>query len=75
MSEPVVADFLEAAWQNVLQEAADELLGGDCHLAIAAAAASAVREGDSAQAVRSRFRLDDPPIADRHAEDVRGQIA
>jgi hypothetical protein len=29
--EAIVADTLQAGWQNVLEEAADELLGGDGH--------------------------------------------
>jgi len=47
--EAVIADVLEARWQGVLQEAADELLGGDGHhLGFAAVAVIFPLEGDLA---------------------------
>src|SRR5215469_17327025 len=32
--QPVVADAMKALWENVEQEAPDELAGGECHCAV-----------------------------------------
>ncbi len=74
MGESVMADFLKAARQDVLQEAADELLSRDCHPAILRAPALAVGISDPAQVIRTRLDLYDPAIADRHAEDIGRQV-
>ena len=49
--QAVVADAVEPAWQDMEQEAADELLGGKCHHLLPVGAAAAiilVAEGDAA---------------------------
>ena len=75
MGEAVVPDLLKAAGQDMLQEPPEELFGGDRHGPPARAAVGAVGEGHAAQAIRPGLALHDPPVADGHAVDIRGQIA
>ena len=70
--QPVVADAVEAAGQNVQQEAADELLGTQRHGLVARLPRGAVilaAEGDA-----TLVEGDESPVGDRHPVGVTGQI-
>ena len=67
--EAVVANFLEALGQEVLQEAADELLGGEGAGLPVAGGAVAVAKGDL-----TLVQFEDTVVGEGHPEDVRGQI-
>ena len=64
--ETVVADFLEAGGQDVLEEAAEELHRVQRHPPRPVRADTAIGERDLAVVTR-----DDAMVADRHAEDIR----
>lgn len=70
--QAVVPDAMEAAWQDMKQEAADELVGRQCHdlLAIGAVAAVVlVAESDAAL-----VEGDQPAVRNRDPVSVAGQI-
>ena len=68
--EAVIADALEAGRQGVLQEAADELLGGDGHhLGVAGVAVIFPLEGDLAI-----FEGQQTLVGDGHAVGVAAEI-
>ena len=67
--ESVVADFLKAAGQDVLHEAADELLTGGVSRYRTLAAAGCHPVSDPCG-----IDVHDPVVADRHAVDVRRQV-
>jgi hypothetical protein len=70
--QPVVADAVKPFWQNVEQEAPDELVGGEGHCAVprpAVAAVILVPEGDAAVVERN-----EPAVRDGDAMRVAGEI-
>ena len=70
--QAVVADAMEPARQNVKQEAADELVGAECHDALpvrAIAAIILVAEGDA-----GRVEGEQPPVRDGDAVSVAREI-
>ncbi len=67
-----MTDAMEALWKNVEQEAADELVGGECHDALPARAMEAivlVAERDTGLVER-----DQPTVRDGDAVGVSSQI-
>ena len=70
--QAVVADAMEATWQNVDQEAADELVGGERHELLSFATFGAIvlpLEGDAIAVER-----DQPAVGDGNAVGVARQI-
>ena len=67
--ETVVADLLKTFGQDVLQEATDELLGGQATCFAVAAGAVAVAKGDLAV-----LEFEDTVVGESDAEDIRGQV-
>ena len=67
--QTVVADFDEAWWEDVLEEAADELLGAECAVAKLVSGRLFVDERDV-----PIFQVAQAVVADGHAKDVRGEI-
>ena len=67
--EAVVADLLKAGGQDVLEEAAEELHRVQGHLPGSVRADAAIGEGHLAIVAG-----DDAMVADRHAEDIRGEV-
>lgn len=66
--QAVVTDAVEALWQNVEQEAADELVGGQRHDLLAVSATPAViliTEGDA-----GLVEAKEPAVRDRHTVGV-----
>ena len=67
--QTVVTDFDEAWGQDVLEEAANELFGGDGAVLNSIGGGLFIRESEV-----TVFELAETGVADRHAEDVRGEI-
>ena len=67
--QAVVTDLDEARWEDVLQEAADELLGIEGAVAELVSGRLFVGESDP-----TIFQLTDAVVADSDAEDVRSEI-
>ena|SRR6266566_5632828 len=67
--QTVVADFNEAWWEDVLQEAADELLGIEGAVLELVSGRLFIRESDVAV-----LQLTEAVVADSDTEDVRGEI-
>ena len=67
--ETVIADFLEAFGQDVLQETTDELLGGQGAGFPVAGGAVAVTKGDL-----TLLKFKDTPVGESDPKDIRGQI-
>ena len=65
-----MADFLEPGGKDVLEEAAEKLHRVQRHLPRPVRSDTAIGEGDLAVVAG-----DDAMVADRHSEDVRGEIA
>lgn len=71
--QAVVANAMQAFWQHVDEEAADELVGGERHLLISIAALDAVIlpfEGDA-----SLVKDDQAAVGDGHAVGVTREIS
>ena len=69
MPEAEVSDFVQTLGQDVLEEAAHELLAGDAAHPPAVGFAMLVADGDSLV-----VEADDASVGDRDAEDVAGKI-
>ena len=69
MPEAEVSDFVQTLGQDVLEEAAHELLAGDAAHPPAVGFAMRVADGDSLV-----VEADDASVGDRDAEDVAGEI-
>ena len=67
--QTVVADFDEAWWEDVLEEAADELLGAEGALAKVVSGRLFVGESDLAL-----LQFTQTVVADGDAKDVRSEI-
>src|SRR4030088_3757385 len=70
--QAVVADAVEAFWQHVDEETADELVGGECHALVSIAALDAIvlpLEGDALLVAG-----DQAAVGDGHAMGVARQI-
>ena len=67
--QTVVADFEEALGEDVLEEAANELCGGDGAVSKLVSGRLFIGESDVAL-----FQLTEAVVADRDTEDVRGEI-
>ncbi|MEK6283806.1 MAG: hypothetical protein AABN95_25905 [Acidobacteriota bacterium] len=67
--QAVVTDFNEAWWEHVLEEAADELLGGDGATLELISGGVFVRESDLAI-----MEVAEAVVTEGHAKDVRGEI-
>src|SRR5690242_16062572 len=69
MPQAEVANFVEAAWQHVLEEAAHELLAAEPAGAPLAGLAVLVLDRD-----RLVVEIDDAGVGERDAEDVAGEV-
>jgi hypothetical protein len=67
--QTVVADFDEARWEHVLEEAADELEGGDSAVLKLVSGGLFVRESDAAL-----FQFTQAAVTEGDAKDVRSEI-
>ncbi len=67
--QAVVTDLDEAGWEDVLEEAADELCGGEC--AVLELLSGRLFEGESDLTI---FQLEQAVVADGDAKDIRGEI-
>ena len=66
MSEAEVTHLLETAWQYVLQEPTNKLLGTDWQGLVRTRSAWAVRERDHSGAIDARLYLYNSAVADRN---------
>ena len=67
--QAIVTDLDEAWWEHVLEEATDELLGGDGATLELISGRLFVRESDLAI-----MEVAEAVVAEGHAKDVRGEI-
>ena len=67
--QAVVTDFDEAWWEDVLEEATDELLSGESAVAELVSGGLLVSESDLAM-----MEVAEAVVTEGHAKDVRGEI-